>query len=101
MWRTISEIASARTTFPGGAAWVSYATEELQAFEALLLVQLEQRRTEIIQVSLHDLVKVEVFLAAAFAAQAVVGAAILGEVVGSDALGAVAGAHHGPACADM
>ena len=45
--------------------------------------------------------EVEILFAAAFAAEAVVGAAVLGEVVGADALAAVAGAHHGFAGAGL
>src|SRR5258706_2347942 len=67
----------------------------LQRFQALLLVQLEEGINEGVEIALHDLVEVEVLFAAAFAAQTMIRAAVLGEVVGSDALAAIAAAHHG------
>src|SRR5205085_122747 len=63
-------------------------------FKPLLLVQLEQGVDQRIEVALQDRVKIEVLLASALTAQAMVGAAVLGEVVGADALRAVAAAHH-------
>ena len=61
----------------------------------MLLVQFQKRVHEGIELALHDLIEVEILFPAAFAAQAVVGAAVLGEIVGADALAAVAAAHHG------
>src|SRR5690554_3606795 len=66
-----------------------------QVCQPLLFVKLQEGVDQVIEVALHDLIEVEVLVTAAFAAEAVIGAAVLGEVVGADALGAVAGAHHG------
>src|SRR5207247_322297 len=66
-----------------------------QILQPLSLVHLHQGRDQIFHVSGDDLIEVEILFAAAFAAQAVIGAAILGEVVSANALGAVAAAHHG------
>ena len=62
-----------------------------QLFEALLLVQFPQRLNQRVHLAGDDLVAVEVLFAAGFSAEAVVGAAVLGEVVGADALGVLSG----------
>src|SRR4051794_22523536 len=62
----------------------------LQRFQPLLLVQFQQRVDQWVHFACHDGVEVEVLFAAAFAAEAVVGAAVLWKVVGADALAAVA-----------
>jgi hypothetical protein len=71
-----------------------FARTGFQICQALLLVELEQRGDEFVHVAGDNLIEVEVLLAASFSAEAVIGAAILGKVVGSDALRAIAGAHH-------
>src|SRR3954447_10345928 len=68
--------------------WVS------QTLQPLLLVQLQQCLDQRIEMPLHDLVEIEILLPAAFAAQAVIGAAVLRKIIRADALAAVAAAHH-------
>src|SRR5207237_6936577 len=74
--------------------WGEGVRRTSQLFQPLLLVEVPQGLDERVELAGHDLVEVEVLFSRAFAAEAVVGAAVLGEVVGSDALRAVAGAHH-------
>ena len=67
----------------------------LERRQAVLLVQFQECIQKWVEVAGYDFVEVEVLFAASFAAEAVIGAAVLRKVVGADALGAVARAHHG------
>ena len=61
----------------------------LQILQALLFIQFQQSLDKFFHVALDDMVEVEVFFAPAFTAQPMVGATVLREIVGADALRAI------------
>ena len=67
----------------------------LQIFQPLLLIQFQQRIDHRIEVAGQDGFEVEIFLSAAFSAEAVIGAAALRKAASADPLVAVAGSWAG------